>query len=113
MAVKIGIKGTPRELVLETEVSADDITTALKAAIADNGIFALADDKGRQVLVPADKLAYLRKLDDEAFAVLSVTRGAELLRQWTRGGQPREDVKALRFLLHDDKRTLHAFVIQS
>ena len=59
MEVKIGIKGTPRELVLETEVSADDITTALKAAIADNGIFALADDKGRQVLVPADKLAYL------------------------------------------------------
>jgi hypothetical protein len=57
--VKIGIKGTPRELVVETEVGAEDVTTALKAALADNGIFTLADEKGRQVLVPADKLAYV------------------------------------------------------
>ncbi len=60
MEVKIGVKGAPRELVLETDLSAEQITTALTAALtADGGVFSLADSRGRQVLVPAEKLAYV------------------------------------------------------
>lgn len=59
MEVKIGIQSVPRELVLETESSADEVEGALKAAVADSGVLVLADVKGGKVLVPAEKIAYL------------------------------------------------------
>jgi Protein of unknown function (DUF3107) len=57
--VKIGIQSVPRELVVETRSSFEEIQAALAAAIADGTVFMLADDKGGKVLVPADKIAYL------------------------------------------------------
>jgi hypothetical protein len=58
--VKIGIQSVPRELVVETEASADDVEAALKAAVAaEAGVLVLADAKGGRVLVPAEKIAYL------------------------------------------------------
>jgi Protein of unknown function (DUF3107) len=57
--VKIGIQWGPRELVVETASSADDVQRALAAAVAEGSVFILADDKGGQVMVPADKIAYV------------------------------------------------------
>jgi hypothetical protein len=58
--VKIGIQSVPRELVVETESSADDVVAALRVAVtAEAGVFVLDDAKGGKVLVPADKIAYL------------------------------------------------------
>jgi len=57
--VKIGIQYAPRELVLETEADAEEVESALKAALADGGVLVLPDAKGGKVLVPADKIAYL------------------------------------------------------
>jgi hypothetical protein len=57
--IKIGVKGAPRELVLETDLSAEQVTAAVTAALTDGGVLSLADARGRQVLVPADKLAYV------------------------------------------------------
>ncbi len=60
MEVKIGIQSVPRELVVETDASADDVEAALKAAVAaEAGVLVLADAKGGRVLVPAEKIAYL------------------------------------------------------
>lgn len=60
MEVKIGVKGAARELVLESQQTADEVVAAVRAALAeDDGVLALADDRGRQVLVPADKLAFV------------------------------------------------------
>jgi hypothetical protein len=59
MEVKIGIQWGPRELVLETSSSADDVQRILAAAVAEGSVFILADDKGGQVMVPADKIAYI------------------------------------------------------
>ena len=60
MEVKIGVKGAPRELVVETDLSAEQIAAAVTASLAaDDGVFTLADARGRQVLVPAEKLAYV------------------------------------------------------
>ncbi|HVB43597.1 MAG TPA: DUF3107 domain-containing protein [Streptosporangiaceae bacterium] len=59
MEVKIGIQLAPRELVVETAASAQEIEQALSSALADGKIFALADKKGRTVLVPAEKVAYV------------------------------------------------------
>ena len=59
MEVKIGIQSVPRELVLETKSSFEEVERALAAAVTDGGVFTLGDDKGGRVLVPADKIAYL------------------------------------------------------
>lgn len=59
MEIKIGVQQTAREIVLESEQSPEEIDTAVRAALADGGILSLDDDKGRRVLVPADRLAYV------------------------------------------------------
>ena len=59
MEIKIGVQQTAREIVLESDQSPQDIDTAVRAAIADGGILSLEDDKGRKILVPADRLAYV------------------------------------------------------
>ncbi len=60
MEVKIGIQSVPRELVLETNSSFEEVERSLTAAVADEaGVFILSDDKGGKVLVPADKIAYV------------------------------------------------------
>jgi len=57
--VKIGIQSVPREIVLETNSSFDEVEQTLTAAVADGGVFVLKDDKGGKILVPADKIAYV------------------------------------------------------
>ena len=59
MEVKIGIQSAPRELVLDTNETTEQIEQALRAALADGGVLTLSDDKGGKILVPTDKLAYL------------------------------------------------------
>ena len=59
MEVKVGIHMAPRELVVDTRASAQEITEALTAALADGKLFVLTDTKGNTVLVPADKIAYV------------------------------------------------------
>ena len=59
MEVKIGKQSVPRELVLETESSEEEVESALKSVMADGGVFVLTDAKGGKVLVPAEKIAYV------------------------------------------------------
>ncbi len=66
MEVKIGIQSITRELVLETQVSADEVQRLLSEALADgSGLFVLPDTKGGKFLVPADKIAYIEFTDAE------------------------------------------------
>jgi len=57
--IKIGVQQTAREIALESDQSPEDIDAAVRKAIADGGILTLEDDKGRRVMVPADRLAYV------------------------------------------------------
>ncbi|MGH3182104.1 MAG: DUF3107 domain-containing protein [Streptosporangiaceae bacterium] len=61
MEVKIGIQSVPRELVVETDLPADEIEHQLANALADGAhrVFTLPVSKGGKVLVPADKIAYV------------------------------------------------------
>ncbi|HEY6311369.1 MAG TPA: DUF3107 domain-containing protein [Streptosporangiaceae bacterium] len=61
MEVRIGIHSVPRELVVETDTTAEDIERDLSAALEEGGqaVFALSVAKGGRVLVPADKIAYV------------------------------------------------------
>ncbi len=66
MEVKIGVQYAPRELVLESAQSADEVAKAVADALkADLGVLTLTDEKGRRVLVPADKLAYVEIAESE------------------------------------------------
>jgi hypothetical protein len=57
--VKIGVQYSPREIVLESPQPADDIERLVTAALDAGGLLSLADEKGRRVLVPVEKLAYV------------------------------------------------------
>jgi len=59
MEVKIGVQNANRELVLDTNDSGDDIEKAVTAALSGDAPLVLTDIKGRRVLVPAAKLAYV------------------------------------------------------
>jgi hypothetical protein len=58
--VKIGVQHANRELVLESEQSPDEVQQAVADALSgSSGLLQLTDDKGRRVIVPADRLAYV------------------------------------------------------
>ena len=59
MEVKIGVQHTAREVVLESAQTAEDVVALATAAVADGSLLTLTDDKGRTVLVPGDRIAYL------------------------------------------------------
>ena len=66
MEVKIGVQYAPRELVLESGLSPDEVVKAVDDALkSDLGVLSLVDEKGRRVLVPADKLAYVEIAESE------------------------------------------------
>ena len=60
MEVKIGVQHANRELVLESEQTPDEVQELVAAALTGkSGLLELTDEKGRRVLVPADRLAYV------------------------------------------------------
>lgn len=61
MDVRIGLTQTPKELEvqLDDDTDAGALRTQVDAALADGSTLWLTDRKGRQVGVPAAKLAYV------------------------------------------------------
>ncbi|MEU4841688.1 MULTISPECIES: DUF3107 domain-containing protein [Nocardia] len=60
MEVKIGISDSPRELVIASSQSPDEVEALVSEALAaTSGVLALADEKGRKYLIQAGKVAYV------------------------------------------------------
>ncbi|MEU2434766.1 DUF3107 domain-containing protein [Streptomyces rubradiris] len=60
MEVKIGVQHAPREIVLESGQSVEEVEAVVAEALAGKtGLLSLQDEKGRKVLVPTDRLAYV------------------------------------------------------
>ncbi len=59
MEVRIGVQQAARELVLESTETADAVGKKVSDALAKGALLDLVDDKGRRVIVPADRLAYV------------------------------------------------------
>jgi len=58
--VKIGVQNAARELVIDTTLSGDDLEKAVSKALSgDEAVLALSDAKGRRVIIPREKLAYV------------------------------------------------------
>jgi hypothetical protein len=58
--VKIGVQHVARDLVIETDDSAESIEKQVAEALgSEGGVLSLTDNRGRKVLVPTTKLAYV------------------------------------------------------
>ncbi len=63
MEVKIGVQFAPRELVLESAQTPAEVEKTVTEAISNEGVLTLVDERGRRVIVPVDKLAYVEIAD--------------------------------------------------
>lgn len=59
MEVKIGVINANRELTVDTTLEASAVEDLVRTAIADGSVLSLVDGKGRRVVVPAEKVAYV------------------------------------------------------
>ena len=59
MEIKVGIQHVNREIVVETTDSGADIEASLANAMSQETFFTVTDERGRKVLIPAAKIAYV------------------------------------------------------
>lgn len=58
--VKIGVQHAPREISLESGQSAEEIESAVADALGgESEVLTLVDDRGRKILVPSGRIAYV------------------------------------------------------
>lgn len=68
MDIRIGVTYTPKEIALELaeSSSAADVKAKVSASLEGSSTLWLEDSKGRQIGVPADKIAYVEIGSEEA-----------------------------------------------
>ncbi len=59
MDIKIGIQDTPREVQLDSEETPEAVSARVSEAIASGSLLTLTDDRGRTVMIPGAKIAYV------------------------------------------------------
>lgn len=59
MEVKIGIRDVAREVVLESDLSPDQVAEAVSSAVTAQGLLRLTDEKGRLIIVPGPLIGYV------------------------------------------------------
>jgi hypothetical protein len=57
--VKIGVQYSARELVVDSALSPAEVEKLVTAAIAAGGLLSLTDERGRKIMIPVEKLAYI------------------------------------------------------
>ena len=61
MEVKIGVQNVARELSIETDLSAEEVMSAVRSALSGEGVvLSLTDSRGREVLVPTAAIGYVQ-----------------------------------------------------
>ncbi|WP_343954519.1 DUF3107 domain-containing protein [Nonomuraea longicatena] len=67
MEIKIGVRSVHRELMVEIDLSAEELEEEIRKALAaDRGVFAVTDVKGRRVIVPIASLGFIEIGEDES-----------------------------------------------
>jgi hypothetical protein len=57
--VKIGVQYAARELVIESAQTPTEVEKIVTDAIETEGVLSLTDEKGRRIIVPVGKVAYV------------------------------------------------------
>jgi len=63
--ITIGVQNVARELVLESDQTADQVSAAVSAAVAGGTALTLTDARGRRIVVPTAVLGYVEIGTDE------------------------------------------------
>lgn len=66
MEIKVGIQYVNREVVVETDDSAADVEKSFSEAVANGSVLTLSDTRGRKVMIPGDKIAYIELGEENA-----------------------------------------------
>lgn len=67
MQVRIGVQLVPKELVVETSLSADEVEQTLASALAaEDGIFSIKDNRGGRVVILARHVGYLEIEEEQS-----------------------------------------------
>lgn len=59
MEVRIGVQHTAREIAFESKDDQSKVIKAIEEAFAKGGMLILPDDKGRQYMIPVERIAYI------------------------------------------------------
>lgn len=59
MEIKIGVQDTVREVALDSNDTSEEVIAAVEAALASGEVLKLVDERGRTVMVPGTKIAYV------------------------------------------------------
>ncbi|MGQ0774463.1 MAG: DUF3107 domain-containing protein [Pseudonocardiales bacterium] len=60
MEVKIGVADSPRELLVSSADSPDQVEALVTEALRNNqGLLTLVDEKGKRYVIPASRVAYV------------------------------------------------------
>jgi hypothetical protein len=57
--VKIGIAESPRELVVASDQTPDEIEALVSEALKNSSLLTLVDEKGRRYVVPSARVSYI------------------------------------------------------
>ena len=65
--VRIGVQHAHRELMLESSQSSDEVQELVSKALSgEDTVLVLVDERGRRVVVPADRLAFVEIGEESA-----------------------------------------------
>lgn len=59
MEIRINVQNAAREIVLESNQTPEDVEKLINKAVESSEILTLVDEKGRRVIVPGDKIAFV------------------------------------------------------
>lgn len=59
MEIKIGVKQSPREIVLESNEDPKELAARIEESVKSESLLTFADTKGRTVFIPANALGYV------------------------------------------------------
>ncbi|MDM8086070.1 DUF3107 domain-containing protein [Cellulomonas cellasea] len=59
MDITIGVQNQTRELVLESDQSADEVAALVTEALAGKPALELLDSRGRRVIIPTSSIGYV------------------------------------------------------
>lgn len=59
MEIRISVQHAGREVVLESNQSPEDVAKMVEKAVESGETLALFDEKGRKVIVPGNKIAFV------------------------------------------------------
>jgi hypothetical protein len=57
--IRISVQQANREVVLESNLDSDDVTKQVNKAIESGEALTLVDEKGRKIIVPGSKIAFV------------------------------------------------------